>query len=109
LPSDRDSAHPEAQEPHSIEQGSWLAGHGFSPQSGIAPPRNAVVLDTQGTLGIENNGWGLLIAETVLRRDPLRSLAPTPFEGSVVSNQSELVSVDEMGKERTRLGLAKSN
>jgi len=38
------------------------------------------------TLGIENNGWGLLITETFC--DPLRSLAPTPSGGSVVSTRA---------------------
>jgi hypothetical protein len=41
--------------------GFWLW---FQSPISNSPSRNAVVLDTQERLGIENNEWGLLIAET---------------------------------------------
>src|SRR5215467_1746974 len=85
LPSDRDSASAEAQEPHSIEQGSCLLVMVSVPNQELPLPQCCCARYPR-TLGIENNGWGLPIAETFC--DPLRSLAPTPSGGSVVSTRA---------------------
>jgi hypothetical protein len=81
---------PKHKSPTQLSRAPAFLGISSVPLSPISnsPSRNTVVDDTQERLGIENNGWGLLIAD-----DPLRSSGADAFRGNVVSNQSEVVSV----------------
>src|SRR5262249_62208516 len=51
--------------PTQLSRAPAFLGVSSVPPSAIALPRNTVVHDTQERLGIENNVWDLLIAETL--------------------------------------------